>query len=194
VTLVRRVLVVFILLLAGCTAENDGPAASNAPTTFAEEGPFAISSSAFPHMGDIPRKHTCDDSANNVSPPLTFSGVPQNASTLALIMEDPDAPSGTINHWTFWNLPRTKTELRERVDIVKEGGVVGNDYGGPCPPDGEHRYFFYAYAVDGNLTLASGAPVNEMRQALKGHVVAEAEMYGLYCRPNQPPVPCLDPI
>ena len=66
-------------------------------------------------------------------------------------------------------------------------------YGGPCPPDGEHRYFFYAYAVDAQLPLAAGADVTALRDALEGHVVAEAQMYGLYCRPNQPPLPCVDP-
>ncbi len=186
-----------VLAFAGCVTADDGPAPSttnSSPSNPAPSGPFGISSSVFEHMGDIPRKHTCDDTANNVSPPLSFANVPANASTLALIMEDPDAPSGTINHWTFWNLPKNKTELAEAVNIATEGGREGNNYGGPCPPDGEHRYFFYAYAVDSELTLAAGAGVAEMRQALSGHVVDEAEMYGLYCRPNVPPLPCADPV
>ena len=186
-------LLVFVVV-AGCVSADD--AGDTVPTTTATTGPagrFAVSSSAFEHMGDIPRKHTCDDAANNVSPPLTFTDVPTNASTLALIMEDPDAPSGTINHWTFWNVPASTTELPEDVDIVARGGREGNNYGGPCPPDGEHRYFFYAFAVDSNLTLAEGSDVAQMRAALDGHVVANAEMYGVYCRPNQPPLPCVDP-
>ena len=180
-------------LFAGCVGE-EGPAPTTgaSSTTPAATGEFSITSSVFEHMGDIPRRHTCDDA--NVSPPLAFSNVPASAATLALIMEDPDAPSGTINHWTFWNLPPTKSELPEAVNIADEGGREGNNYGGPCPPDGEHRYFFYAFAVDAELTLAAGAGVDEMRQALEGHVVADAEMYGLYCRPNVPPLPCPDPI
>ncbi|HEX9816284.1 MAG TPA: YbhB/YbcL family Raf kinase inhibitor-like protein [Candidatus Thermoplasmatota archaeon] len=191
----RLTSILIVLAFAGCVGGNEDPAStttSSSSTTKAPDGPFGISSSVFSHMGDIPRRHTCDDA--NVSPPLTFANVPANASTLALIMEDPDAPSGTINHWTFWNLPTTKTGLPEAVNIANEGGREGNNYGGPCPPDGEHRYFFYAYAVDSELALAAGAGVPEMRQALEGHVVEEAEMYGLYCRPNVPPLPCADPV
>lgn len=186
--------VLLVLAFAGCLTGDDGPTTTtgSAATSSAATGPFAISSSVFEHMGDIPRRHTCDDA--NVSPPLAFSNVPAAASTLALIMEDPDAPSGTINHWTFWNVPAAKTELAEAVNIGNEGGREGNNYGGPCPPDGEHRYFFYAYAVDSELTLAAGAGVAEMRQALIGHVIEEAEMYGVYCRPNVPPLPCPDPV
>lgn len=180
-------------LVSGCLADRDAPGPDATENTHPPpSGAFQISSPAFGHMGDIPRRHTCDDA--NVSPPLSFANVPVNASTLALIMEDPDAPSGTINHWTFWDLPKTKTQLPEAVHIPQEGGTEGNNYGGPCPPDGEHRYFFYAYAVDGELSLPSGSSVDELRQALDGRVASEAEMYGLYCRPNAPPVPCVDPM
>lgn len=144
-------------------------------------------------MGEIPRRHTCDDA--NVSPPLEFTGVPQAAETIALIMEDPDAPGGrVILHWTFWNVAAAETHLDEEVNIPSVGGREGKTYGGPCPPDGEHRYFFYAYAVDTVLELAAGSSVEELRAALKDHTLAETEMYGTYCRPNVEGLPCVDPM
>jgi Raf kinase inhibitor-like YbhB/YbcL family protein len=191
----RTTSALLVLVLAGCLGPDpadETPTPTTTTTTPAPaSGVFSVASGAFAHMGDIPRRHTCDDA--NVSPTINFTYVPGQAATIALIMEDPDAPSGTVLHWTFWNLPANATALQEDVDIAALGGREGQTYRGPCPPDGEHRYFFYAFAVNGTLALQAGASVSELRSALDGRILAEATMYGLYCRPNQPPLPCLDP-
>lgn len=178
------------LILAGCVQGTDDTETTPTPTGAVPDAPpLGIVSAAFEPEGEIPTRHSCDD--ENVSPPLTFENVTQNAETLALIMEDPDAPSGTVLHWTFWNVAANQTTLPEDVDIAALGGREGQSYRGPCPPDGEHRYFFYGYAVDGTLDLAAGSSVDELRSALNGSAIDEAEMYGTYCRPQAPAVGCL---
>lgn len=186
-------LVAALLLAAGCIQATDEPDPTPSPETpAADDASLAVVSSAFEPEADIPTRHSCDDA--NVSPPLTVQNVTSEAETLALVMEDPDAPSGTVLHWTFWNVPANQTELPEDVDIPALGGREGQPYRGPCPPDGEHRYFFYAYAVNGTLDLESGASVDELRAALEDHAVDDAEMYGTYCRPQAPAVGCLVPV
>lgn len=156
------------------------PSASPSPQAPTVPGPFTVRSTAFGHQEDIPTKYSCD--ADNVSPPLRFANVSGAARTFALIMEDPDAPSGTVLHWTFWNVPANEIELPEDVDVPALGGREGQEYRGPCPPVLEHRYFFYGYAVDAVLELAEGASVSELRAALASHTVATDDFYGLYSR------------
>jgi len=145
---------------------------------------FGIASPAFGSDALIPSKHTCD--GPDISPPLRIENVPEGARSLALIVDDPDAPVGTWVHWVVWNIPPGTKELREGE--VPGGALQGtNDfrtrkYGGPCPPSGTHRYFFKLYALDATLSLSAGATKAQLEAAMKGHVVGQAELVGLYKR------------
>ena len=143
-----------------------------------------IKSSAFEEMGSIPRQYTCD--GKDVNPPLTIEGVPKAAKSMALIADDPDAPGGTWVHWVLWNIDPTIAEIREKS--VPLGAVQGrsdfgkNSYGGPCPPSGVHRYFFKVYALDTMLTIAGNSTKADLERAMKGHVLAEGHLVGVYKR------------
>ena len=145
---------------------------------------LSIESSAFPHNGMIPPKYTCDGADAN--PPLSIGNVPEKAKTLALIVDDPDAPMGTWVHWVVWNLGAGTREIPE--NSVPQGALQGtNDfrkqsYGGPCPPSGTHRYFFKLYALDAPLSLKGGATKAQLEEAMKGHVLSQAELIGRYRR------------
>ncbi|KAB2880626.1 YbhB/YbcL family Raf kinase inhibitor-like protein [bacterium] len=148
-----------------------------------------IESSVFKDRGWIPKKYTCD--GENVSPPLLFNSIPLNAASLALICDDPDAPAGTWVHWVVFNLPQNTKGLPENIlsDTALPGGAKQgvNDfrnigYGGPCPPSGKHRYYFKLYALDYLLDLEAGATKWQVVQAMKGHIIAEAKLMGMYQR------------
>jgi Raf kinase inhibitor-like YbhB/YbcL family protein len=145
---------------------------------------FSISSAAFSQNGMIPPKYTCDGA--NVNPPLSFANVPEKTRSLALIVDDPDAPSGTWVHWVVWNIAAGAREIPE--NSVPQGAVQGTTdfreqkYGGPCPPSGTHRYFFKLYALDAPLSLKAGATKAQVEQAMKGHILSQAERIGLYRR------------
>jgi len=135
----------------------------------------------------IPRQYTCD--GINVSPPLEWSGVPETAKTLAIIADDPDAPSGTWVHWVLYNLPAENIGLVENLPLtesLKAGGFQGrNDfekigYGGPCPPSGTHHYVFKIYALDSELDLKGGATKADLLKAMEGHVVLQGQLTGTY--------------
>lgn len=158
---------------------------------FAEVGgkKMVLRSSAFNDGDMIPRKYTCDGS--NISPPLTWSGVPAGAKSIALICDDPDAPRGTFVHWVVFNIPPSSSGLREGLPnekTLQDGSKQGlNDfrrigYGGPCPPSGTHRYYFKLYALDVELDLDPGATKKELLNAMEGHVLAEATLMGKYRR------------
>jgi len=143
-----------------------------------------ITSSQFTDGGMIPGHYTCDGS--EVNPPLVFSDVPAEAQSLVLIMEDPDAPRGTWLHWLIWNMdpatagiPQGATPLG--IQGVSTGGRIG--YESPCPPDREHRYYFYLYALDDRLRLADHATKEEVLQAMQGHIITQAQLLGRYGRP-----------
>lgn len=150
---------------------------------------FTLKTTAFPEGDTIPRNHTCDGA--DLSPALAWSGIPAGTQSLALIVDDPDAPAGTWTHWIAWNIP-PKTALPEgvpKVESLGDGTLQGrNDfrrigYGGPCPPPGKaHRYFFKLYALDAKLELKPGADRQQLERALKGHVLAEAKLMGKYGR------------
>lgn len=147
--------------------------------------PFMIlTSSAFEHNGPIPSKYTCD--GENINPPLKIEDVPEKAESLVLIMEDPDAPMGTWVHWTLWNIDPQIKEIQE--DSVPEGAQEGitdfgkPGYGGPCPPSGTHRYFFKLYALDTKLDLPSTTTKDQLEEAIEDHILAQAELIGLYSR------------
>jgi len=149
---------------------------------------FQLSSPDIVPNGTIPAKFTCDGS--NVSPPLRWKDLPSGTKSLALIVDDPDAPRGTWNHWILFNIPASATELPEAAQTLPAGTVQGNTsfgktgYGGPCPPDREHRYFFKLYALDQDLPLSSGAKKADLETAMKGHVLGQAELMGRYDRPR----------
>lgn len=143
-----------------------------------------ITSSAFENDAKIPQKYTCD--GENINPPLLFSQVPQNAKSLVLIMDDPDAPMGTFVHWVLYNIPPSTSEIKE--DSMPGEASVGrnsggrSDYIGPCPPSGTHRYFFKLYALDSVLSLDGNSGKKEVEDAMTGHILEQAQLIGLYSR------------
>jgi Raf kinase inhibitor-like YbhB/YbcL family protein len=148
-----------------------------------------ISSTAFSEGEMIPTRYTCD--GPDVSPDLSWSGVPDTAKSLALICDDPDAPMGTWVHWVLFNIPSSASGLPAEIpsDAALENGARHgtNDfrrlgYGGPCPPGGTHRYYFKLYALDAVLNLDSGATKAELLEAMQGHILAESQLMGTYKR------------
>ena len=143
-----------------------------------------LTSQAFTHNGMIPPEYTCDGTDGN--PPLTIRGVPAKSRSLALIVDDPDAPRGTWVHWVVWNIGPDTTEIP--ANSVPRGALQGtNDfgkqsYGGHCPPSGTHRYFFKLYALDISLSLKTGATKVQLEDAMKGHILEKVELLGLYRR------------
>ena len=138
-----------------------------------------IESSAFTPRSTIPKKYTCD--GKNISPPLMFSGIPKEAKSLALIMDDPDAPGGTWVHWVLWNIP-AKTSIEENAVPGMQGlnDFKRQSYGGPCPPSGMHRYFFKVYALNATLYLGRNSKKEDLEKAMQNHILAKGELIGLY--------------
>ena len=151
---------------------------------------LAISSSVFQEGDRIPIKYTCD--GQDVSPPLAWSDLPPGTRSLALIVDDPDAPGGTFTHWVLFNIPSDSRELSEAVPTqaqLPSGARQGrNDfrrigYGGPCPPPGRpHRYQFTLYALDQPLDLEAGVAKDRLLEAMQGHIVGEGQLTGIYQR------------
>ena len=142
-----------------------------------------LSSPAFGPGDPIPIRFTCDGA--DVSPALDVADVPEGTACLALVMDDPDAPGGTWDHWVAYDIPVTAAV----PEGVRSLGTAGRNswrrpgYGGPCPPFGEHRYLFRIYALDTRLGLPPGASKKQVLEAVKGHVLAEASLVGRYtCR------------
>ena len=140
-----------------------------------------LTSPAFEHEGRIPKEYTCQGA--DINPELRIDGVPDKARTLTVIVDDPDAPMGTWDHWIVFNIP-----VASRIEKDSIPGTQGtNDferlsYGGPCPPSGTHRYFFKVYALDSELRVAEGASKAEIERAMKGHVLDQAELIGVYSK------------
>ncbi len=149
-----------------------------------------LSSTAFTEGAVIPAKHTCDE--RNISPALKWTGVPAETKSLVLIVDDPDAPSGTWVHWLVYDLPPQTSELAEdmpKTQYLPGGAKQGlNDfralgYGGPCPPPGKaHRYFFKLYALDKQLDLKPGATKRDLERAMANHIIGQAQLMGTYQR------------
>jgi Raf kinase inhibitor-like YbhB/YbcL family protein len=142
-----------------------------------------LTSPDFNEGSDIPERFTCD--GQDISPTLRIDGVPQAAKSLALIMDDPDAPVGTFTHWLLWNLRPDQSEIAsdsppEAVQGLTDFG--GSKYGGPCPPSGVHRYYFKLYALDTTLNLPPRSKRKALDAAIKGHVIGEAMLMGRYAR------------
>ena len=143
---------------------------------------ISITSPSFQAGGDIPTKFTCN--GTNVSPELQISSVPNEAKSVVLIVDDPDAPRGLFTHWIVWNIDPKTTRVAE--NSAPTAGVQGtNDfgkrnYGGPCPPFGTHRYFFKIFALDTKLELKPSARRAELDAAMRGHVLAQGELMARY--------------
>jgi Raf kinase inhibitor-like YbhB/YbcL family protein len=190
----RLIVFVFALLLLCACGLNGQTRQTGQTTQSAQSNPattkFQLASSAFSAGGMIPKQFSCE--GTDGSPQLNWSGVPSAAHSLALIMDDPDAPAGTWVHWVLYNLPASAKELAEGVEKqeqLADGTLQGRNsfgkagYGGPCPPPGNpHRYFFKIYALDLKLDLKAGASKDELEQAMKGHILGQAELIGKYGR------------
>lgn len=143
-----------------------------------------IKSPEFDNGGPIPVKFTCD--GEDISPPLTILGVPDEAKSLALIMDDPDAPGGTWVHWVVWDIEPDTDEIGEGESprSAKEGvtSAKSRGYHGPCPPRGKHRYFFKLFALEAALEISKDTDREGLEKAMGGHVLARAELMGTYER------------
>ena len=176
-----------MLLISGCIQnKNEINAGKESPDTGKGDENVDIQnikvfSSAFEANRTIPKKYTCG--GENINPPLEFEGIPEEAESLVLIIDDPDAPMKTFTHWIVWNI--------EPVAKIEEDSIPGvegiNDfrkigYGGPCPPSGTHRYFFRVYALNKQLELKAGASRKELESEMIGHIIAEGELMGKYSK------------
>lgn len=143
-----------------------------------------ITSTAFENNQQLPVKYTCD--GDDVNPPLNFMEVPAETESLVMIVSDPDAPGGTWVHWTIFNIDPKTTEIAE--NSIPGGARQGQNswnksaYGGPCPPSGTHRYFFKLFALDTKLDLDETAKSIDIEQNMDKHILAQAQLIGLYSR------------
>ena len=154
------------------------------------DGPdFKLLSSAFVQGDPIPAAFSCD--GENISPRLTWTHPPNGLLSFALILDDPDAPVGTWVHWVLFNIPAEARSLPESIGpdpMLANGAVHGSNswnsigYGGPCPPGGEHRYFFKLYALDSDLELEVGATKEQVLAAMEGHILGQTDLMGTYSR------------
>ncbi len=174
----------------GAVASSQASTLSSPPTVQVTEQTMIISSPSFKDGQPIPVKFSC--LGENVSPALAWSGLPSGTKSLALITEDPDAPSGTFTHWVIYNMPATLTGLPEKVTptpVVNGIGTQGNTsfnrtgYGGPCPPAGKpHRYFFKLFALDLDPQLPAGLTSAALQRSMQGHILAQAQWMGTFQR------------
>lgn len=179
-----RVLLAAVVALAIVSCEQP------APRDEGGEMSISVSSKAFKHEEGIPRKYTCD--GENLSPPLSWGPLPGNTKSVALIVDDPDAPAGVFTHWVLFNLPPDVSELPEGLpgrEKLENGALQGQNgfrktgYGGPCPPKGSpHHYYFTAYALDSVVDVQAGASKKELLDAMSGHVLGRGQLVGVYER------------
>jgi Raf kinase inhibitor-like YbhB/YbcL family protein len=184
--IISSVLICSLVLFAGCispvreaSVQENQPEVSTLTTSNME-----LSSSAFEPDGEVPPQYTCD--GQDINPPLLISDVPEDAKSLVLIVDDPDAPVGDWVHWTVWNIAPDTTEIAENsvpanaVEGMTDFGRTG--WGGPCPPSGSHRYFFKLFALDTELTLDHSAKKADILDAIKSHTLDKTELIGIYSR------------
>jgi Raf kinase inhibitor-like YbhB/YbcL family protein len=140
-----------------------------------------VKSPVFKNNYPIPKKYSCD--GDEVNPPLNIEGIPKETKTLTLTMEDPDAPRGTFDHWVVWNIaPTAIIEENKNPGIVGLNSAGESSYIGMCPPSGTHRYFFKVCALDTELHLKPRSTKKDVEKAMQGHILAKAELVGLYQR------------
>jgi len=151
---------------------------------------FKLTSPAFNYGGQIPSKYTCD--GEDINPHLVIRGVPAGSKSLALVMDDPDAPGGTWVHWVVWDIPPETAEIKEHSAPFGSGQGLSswgkNGYGGPCPPSGTHRYFFRLHALDTKLKLPLDSTVQDLERGMEGHIVGTTELMGTYARTDEGPI------
>ena len=175
-----------VLYLLGPAEEGEVVSTITAETPLEEmEVTMQLTSSAFTQGQPIPVKFSCK--GDDVSPALAWDEPPAGTKSLALIMDDPDAPMGTWVHWVLFNLPAETRSLAENFQpvtpiIVGKNSWGKNTYGGPCPPSGTHRYFFKLYALDTMLSLSSNADKKSLLAAMEGHILAQAELMGTFSK------------
>ena len=180
----RRILISFLIL---CFQVNIILYAKDKPME-----KIIITSSAFKEGGFIPKQYTCDDKEKNISPPLSWTGIPQETKSIAIIVDDPDAPTTQpFVHWIIYNIPASVNKLsegREKNETIENGIRQGinnfsrSGYGGPCPPSGIHRYFFKIFALDTVLELSGEITKDDLFKAMKPHIIAQGRLMGKYER------------
>lgn len=142
-----------------------------------------VSSPSFKNQAYIPSKFTCE--GDEVNPAIRVNDIPKEAKSLVLIVDDPDAPHGTFDHWVVWNIPvQGKIKENSVPGVMGKNGTGTIGYKGPCPPTGTHRYFFKVYALDTKLPLDMGADKATVEKAMEGHILATGELVGLYKKMN----------
>lgn len=151
---------------------------------------LSVSSPAFEDGQEVPAEYTCQ--GQDISPPLSWEGVPRGTQSLALIMDDPDAPGGVFTHWVLFNIPPESCHLPEAMPTTPQlsGGILQGrsdfgriGYGGPCPPPGPvHHYRFVIYALDKQLGLKTGSTRQQVLDAIAGHILAQGQLVGTYRR------------
>ena len=152
---------------------------------------LTLNSTAFTHNGAIPAKYTC--AGADISPPLSWQGIPPGTQSLVLIVDDPDAPDPrapkmTWVHWVVYNIPAEADSFAEGISSLPPGTEQGvndwnkNSYGGPCPPIGRHRYFHKLYALDTVLKISSQASKAKIETAMQGHIIASTELVGTFAK------------
>ncbi len=184
------VLLIIILMVAACTSSIDRMQETQIDNFIKNENQITgvvniqemnVSSPDFGQDEMIPARFTCD--GDDISPEIDISGIPDKAKSLVLIMDDPDAPMGTWDHWVMFDIPVT-----ERIKESSAPGVQGknswgrNGYGGPCPPNGTHRYFFKVYALDRMLGIKDSSTKKDVMDAMMDSVIGEGRLVGLYSR------------
>jgi Raf kinase inhibitor-like YbhB/YbcL family protein len=195
----RWVLLIFFLGFFACASQNstqsiliepfdDTTDGFDAQQESSQNNQYGVNmmklTSVFEHNADIPSKFTCQ--GDDINPALIVDEIPEGTQTLALIVDDPDAPSGIWDHWIVWNIPVERDNVIIEEDSIP--GVQGTnsfkrlDYGGPCPPSGKHRYFFKVYALSAELDLAEGATKQELEVAMKMYTLQKTELIGLYTK------------
>ncbi len=159
-----RLLFIFLILLIGCTDEVVK---------------INLKSSAFDNNGIIPSKYTCQ--GLDVSPPFEIENIPEGAKSLVLVIDDPDAPGKTWDHWVMWNIPLVKEIEEDHVPGVQGLNDFGqHKYGGPCPPSGKHRYMFKLYALDVMLDISEDSKKIDVEKAMEDHILDQALLVGLF--------------
>ena len=171
-------LLTLLLAAVPLTAAADPAAATKSP---AKRTALKVTSSAFTNNGAIPADYTCDGA--QTTPPLTWANVPKNARTVAVLIEDPDAPSGAFTHWLVTGIPATIMSLSSggalpEGSMVAKNGKGDTGYYGPCPPSGRHHYFFHVYALD--TTIPGPATKEDFLSSINGHILAEGQLIGTY--------------
>lgn len=143
--------------------------------------PLKVTSNAFRDGGDIPSRFTCD--GEDVNPSLLIDHLPQGTQTLAIIVEDPDAPKGVYDHWIVWNIPPVRMIEENRIPgISGRNGAGKTGYHGPCPTNGTHRYYFHVFALDSSLSIEMGADKRKLQDTMQSHILAQGVLMGRYGR------------